>query len=126
LKLRNEILLFFFVLLACSLALRAADHPKPKPGEEVKATELEAAKLGKMKAQLDRLQVQQALLQQQYNQLLAEGGRTQAKIDSLVKDVEARVKKEQELELTYDQAAGEDGVFRVAAPPPPPTPPAKK
>jgi hypothetical protein len=126
-KLRNEILLFFFVLLVCSLAMRAEDaKPKPKAGEEVKATELEAAKLGKLKAQLDRLQVQQALLQQQYNQLLAEGGRTQAKIDALVKDVEARVKKEQELELTYDQAAGEDGVFHVAAPPPPPTPPAKK
>jgi hypothetical protein len=113
---RAEILLFLSVFLLCVLGVRGFSQEKPtppKPGDEVKATELESAKLGKLKAQLERLQVQQAFLQQQYNQLLAEGGRTQAKIDAIAKDVAARVKKEKNLDITYDQSAGEDGIFRV-------------
>jgi len=117
-------LIFAVTILGCFLVvgLWGQDPPKGspaaaatlKPGDEVKPVELEAAKLGKLKAQLAVSQVQQALLQQQYNQLLAEAGRTQAKIDALAKEVEARVKKEKNLDITYDQGAGEDGIFRVA------------
>jgi hypothetical protein len=124
---RAEIVLLAFVLVLCFVAVRALSQAKPpalKAGDEVKVTELESAKLGKLKAQLDSLQIQQALLQQQYNQLLAAAGRTQAKIDALAKEVEARVKKDAGLEITYDQGAGEDGIFRLA--PPPPTPQKEK
>jgi vacuolar-type H+-ATPase subunit I/STV1 len=118
---RAEIVLLLCTLVLCFLAVRALSQETKasalKPGDEVKVTELESAKLGKLKAQLDRLQVQQALLQQQYNQLLAEAGRTQAKIDALAKDVEARIKREKKLEITYDQSAGEDGIFRIAPAP---------
>jgi hypothetical protein len=119
-------LIFAVTILGCFLVvgLWGQDPPKGtpavatlKPGDEVKPLELEAAKLGKLKAQLAVSQVQQALLQQQYNQLLAEAGRTQAKIDALAKEVEVRVKKEKNLDITYDQSAGEDGIFRIEIPP---------
>jgi uncharacterized protein (DUF342 family) len=121
-KYRHELLLFGLVLVICVLAVRAiGEEPKPlKPGDEVKSSELEAAKLGKLKAQIERIEAQKIVLQQQFAQLQAQGSETQAKIDELVKAIITRVKAEHHVEVVYDQRAGEDGTFRVAAPPPTP------
>lgn len=130
---RGEIALFLLTIALCLIAVRAfsQDLPKPtnspravaeklNPGDEVKPTELEAAKLGKLKAQIDRAGVQALLLQQQYTMVQNERSQLQAKIDALVNDIQSRVKLEKSVEIVYDQTAGEDGAFRVNAPPPQP------
>jgi hypothetical protein len=119
---RAEIILFLSVLVLCTLAIRAMSEDPPKapalkPGEEVKPTELEAAKLGKLKAQLMRDQTQMTVLQLQFQNLQADQTQLQAKIDAIVKDIEARVKKEKGAEVVYDQLSGEDGAFHVAPAP---------
>lgn len=130
----RDIVLLILNLVLCLIAVRAfgEDPPKPavilKPGDEVKPLELESAKLGKLKAQISRAQAQEDFLQAQFMNLENEKRVLQASLDGLVKDVEARVKKETGAELVYDPRTGEDGTFHVntvAIPPPPPPAPKK-
>jgi hypothetical protein len=135
---RGEIFLAVLVIAFCVFVMRAFSQDKAaapaaatlKPGDEVKPTELEAAKLGKLKAQLDRDDAQGVILQQQYGALQNDRAQVQGKIDAIVKDVQARVKSDTHVDVVYDQRSGEDGTFRVNAPPSPTSPgapiPAKK
>lgn len=124
--LRGEIFLFVVTLIICICVVRAlGEDPKLKPGDEVKVTELEAAKLGKLKAQVEHVEAQKVILQQQFLQLQAERSQIQSKLDELVKTIQARVKAESAVDVLYDQAAGEDGTFRVTAPAPKPAEPKK-
>lgn len=130
---RAEIALLLFTIVLCALAVRAFSEDPPKapavalkPGDEVKPLELESAKLGKLKAQLARDEAQETILQQQFSSLENDRRELQGKIDALVKEIQARVKKEKNLEIIYDQRVGEDGTFRVAPTVPPPSEPAKK
>jgi len=121
-RLRGEIFLFLLTLILCIVAVRALSQEasKLKPGDEVKATELESAKLGKLKAQLDRVEAQKIVLQQQFGQLQGESAQLQSKVDEIVKAVQSRVKAEKNVDVVYDIHSGEDGVFRVNPPSPPP------
>lgn len=121
---RAEIGLLLFTLLLCLIAVRAfgqdkgkdKDAPKVaalKPGDEVKPLELEAAKLGKLKAQITRDQAQQTILQQQFANIESEKRQLQGNLDALVEEIQARLKKETGAEIVYDPLTGEDGTFRV-------------
>jgi len=117
---RTLVLLACFAGL-CFLAIRAFSQDPPKlapavtlkPGDEVKPLELEAAKLGKLKAQIARDEAQENVLQAQFQSLEAEKRTLEAKRDDLVKEITARVKKETGAELVYDPKTGEDGTFHV-------------
>ena len=130
---RAEIVLLVFVLVLCFVAVRAfSQDTKPavaatlKPGDEVKPLELEAAKLGKLKAQIARDEAQETVLQQQFSNLEVEKRTLQANLDALVKDVATRVRKETGgIEIVYDPRTGEDGTFHVNTVPAPPTAAAK-
>jgi hypothetical protein len=139
-----EIGLLLFTLVLCLVAIRVfgqeqfrkevANDPIQKaapasilnPGDEVKPLELESAKLGKLKAQIARDEAQETVLQQQFSNLELEKRTLQASWDSLVKDVQARVKKETGAEVVYDPRTGEDGTFHVNTVPTPPLPPPAK
>jgi len=135
---RAEIVLLVCTLALCLVAVRAfsQDAPKPpaptlKPGDDVNPNELESARLGKWKAQIDKLDAQATVLQQQYAAIANDRRNVQAKIDEQVKEIKARIKAEHGVEVTYDPAAGENGIFHVlpvtpAPPPSAPAPPTKK
>jgi len=116
-------LIFALTILLCFVyvGLWGQDPPKGspaalatlKPGDEVKPLELEAAKLGKLKAQIARDEAQEGVLQAQFQSLEAEKRALEAKRDDLVKEITARVKKETGAELVYDPKTGEDGTFHV-------------
>jgi len=130
---RREMFLFAAVLVLCFIAVRAFSQDKPaapvpatlRPGDEVKPSELEGAKLGKLKAQLDRDDAQAAILQQQFSVVQNDRAQIQAKIDEIVKAVQTRVKADAHVDVVYDQRTGEDGTFRVNALPPPTPKPAE-
>jgi hypothetical protein len=120
-------LIFALTILLCFVyvGLWGQDPPaKPaptvtlKPGDEVKPLELEAAKLGKLKAEIARDEAQETVLQQQFSNLENDKRELQMRLDALVKEVAARVKKETGAEVSYDARIGEDGSFRVTTPPP--------
>jgi len=116
-------LIFALTILLCFVyvGLWGQDPPKGspaalailKPGDEVKPLELESAKLGKLKAQIQRDEAQESALQSQYNATEADKRALQANLDALVNQIAARVKKETGAEVVYDSRTGEDGTFHV-------------
>jgi hypothetical protein len=124
-------LIFALTILLCFVyvGLWGQDPPKGasslaavatlKPGDEVKPLELEGAKLGKLKAQIQRDEAQESALQSQYNATEADKRALQASLDTLVQSITARVKKETGAEIVYDPRTGEDGTFHVNSVPSP-------
>jgi hypothetical protein len=115
---RRLTFVFVFVLLSLAAIAQTNDSKKPAPGEEVKATELESAELGKYIAKKQSMGNALAALQSQANQFTSIKQSAEQNISRIVKEVTERYAK-QGLKVVFDENVGEDGVFRVAPPDPP-------
>jgi hypothetical protein len=125
---RAEILLFLSMLAICALAVRAlsedAKKPELKPGDEVKATELELATAAKYRAQIGQFEAQKAMLQVQFGNVMNLENQTQKKLAAQMDAIRTRLKKANGVDVVFDPNTGEDGTFRVTQPEQPA--PAKK